>query len=243
MLLFFCTHLGQDIASKRKDIQKKPTITRLAEGTVFALLGLLIAFTFSGAYDRFEARKTYIIDDANSIERANLRIDLLAPQYQANLRHLLHEYVVAKIDLYRIYSSLNSAETQRQRLEDSKNILWQQAVLATKATNTTATTVLFITAINDVIDMSNKRLAFAQIHPPIPIFLLLLGLAMLSCFLIGHSLSERNIRHPIFVYSYMLVISVTLYIILDLELPRVGIIRLDNFDHLLVQVQKKIGDN
>src|SRR4051812_42855896 len=65
---------------------------RAGVGTVdaatFALLGLLIAFTFSGAATRFDARRQLIIEEANNIGTAYLRIDLLPPEAQPALREL-----------------------------------------------------------------------------------------------------------------------------------------------------------
>jgi hypothetical protein len=37
------------------------------DGAVFALLGLLIAFAFSGAASRFDARRQLIVQEANMI--------------------------------------------------------------------------------------------------------------------------------------------------------------------------------
>ena len=45
------------------------------EGAVFALLGLLIAFTFSGAASRFDDRRHLVAEEANAIGTAWLRID------------------------------------------------------------------------------------------------------------------------------------------------------------------------
>src|SRR5215470_9658109 len=47
------------------------------EAAVFALLGLMIAFTFSGALSRFDVRRSQIVDEANAIGTAWLRIALL----------------------------------------------------------------------------------------------------------------------------------------------------------------------
>jgi hypothetical protein len=233
--------LGHFIGKKQQVTSSKSSgITRIAEGTVFALLGLLIAFTFSGAYDRFEQRKYYIIDDANSIKRLYSRIDLLKPQYQESLRQLIRQYLEDKIVLYHSYSSINPAHKENQRLQISEKKLWHAGVTAVQGTNNTATTLLFIDAINNMFELTNKRLAIAKIHPPIPIFTLLIFLAMLSCFLIGYSLSEKKISHPIFVYSYILVISFTIYLIIELELPRIGVIRLDRFDYLLVETKNNL---
>ena len=51
------------------------------EGVIFGLLSLLIAFTFSGAASRFERRRDLIVQEANAIGTAYLRIDLL-PAYR-----------------------------------------------------------------------------------------------------------------------------------------------------------------
>ena len=47
------------------------------EAAVFGLMGLLIAFTFYGAETRFETRRSLIVDEANAIATAYLRLDLL----------------------------------------------------------------------------------------------------------------------------------------------------------------------
>ena len=49
------------------------------DGAVFALPGLLLAFTFSGAAARFDTRRHLIVEEANAIGTAYLRLDLLPP--------------------------------------------------------------------------------------------------------------------------------------------------------------------
>ena len=63
-----------------------------AEGAVFALLGLLLAFTFSGAASRFEDRRWFINSEANAIGTAYLRLDLLPAEAQPPLRDLFRRY-------------------------------------------------------------------------------------------------------------------------------------------------------
>jgi hypothetical protein len=57
-----------------------------AEGAVFGILGLFLAFTFSGAGERFDERRHQIVDEANAIEKAWLRVDVLPQAYRAPLR-------------------------------------------------------------------------------------------------------------------------------------------------------------
>ena len=63
------------------------------EGAVFALFGLLIAFTFSGAAARFDTRRQLIIEETNAIGTAYLRLDLLPVDAQPGLREKFRRYV------------------------------------------------------------------------------------------------------------------------------------------------------
>ncbi len=56
------------------------------EGAVFGLLGLLIAFTFSGAGTRFDTRRQLVVEETNAIGTAYLRLDLLPAALQPALR-------------------------------------------------------------------------------------------------------------------------------------------------------------
>jgi hypothetical protein len=69
-------------------------------GAVFALLGLMLAFTFSGAMSRFEARRALMLEETNAVGTAYLRIDLLPAERQPALRDLFRQYVQARLDTY-----------------------------------------------------------------------------------------------------------------------------------------------
>src|SRR3954451_15652480 len=58
------------------------------ENAIFALLGLLLGFAFAGATTRFEARRNQIVTEANAISTAYLRLDLVSPSDQPELRRL-----------------------------------------------------------------------------------------------------------------------------------------------------------
>lgn len=240
ILLWICTILGNLFGRKHqaKGIQNKG-ITKIAEGTVFALLGLLIAFCFSGAYDRFEHRKLYIIDDINAIETASIQIDLMNPSYQDNLKLLLYKYVEAKINLYRKLNFFNDALGEVDQFNQAKDNLWRNAIAATKVSSNSAN-LLFLSALDKMFDLAGTRLNILKVHPPVVVFTLLIWLAMLSCFLIGYSLAGEKYYSKVFLFSYVAVISFTLYIIIDLEMPRVGLIRVVAFDKLLLEEENSL---
>src|SRR3954468_18358800 len=72
-----------------------------AEGAVFGLMGLLIAFTFSGAATRFDTRRAQLVEEANCIGTAWLRLDLLPADTQLPLREKFREYTNARIGAFR----------------------------------------------------------------------------------------------------------------------------------------------
>ena len=86
--------IGRQFGEKQiaEHVQSQLEVVIVAEGAVFTLLALLVAFAFSGAYECFENRKLHIIEEANVINIAYKRISLLAPQTQHALRQSFRGY-------------------------------------------------------------------------------------------------------------------------------------------------------
>src|SRR4029453_6960046 len=85
--ILVCLMLGRRLGRRaivRYGAAGVPNVSSL-EAAVFALLGLLIAFTFSGALSRFDVRRNQAVDEANAIGTAYLRIDLLPGSTQPPL--------------------------------------------------------------------------------------------------------------------------------------------------------------
>ena len=73
--------VGRRVGQRRReaDTEGARAGVGVIDGAVFALLGLLLAFTFSGAAARFDTRRHLIVEEANAIGTAYLRLDLLPP--------------------------------------------------------------------------------------------------------------------------------------------------------------------
>src|SRR6188768_4289970 len=86
--------LGKRIARMRaKEGAEAQASSGAIGGATFALLGLLIAFTFSGAASRFDARRDLVVQETNAIGTAYLRLDVLAPEARAQLQEKFRRYV------------------------------------------------------------------------------------------------------------------------------------------------------
>src|SRR6187551_3156923 len=79
------------------------------EGSVYGLMGLLIAFTFTGAAGRFQDRRGLVTQHVNAAGTAWLRTDLLEGPVKAEVRGLLRDYVDA---LLRLGTSAGDAQVR-----------------------------------------------------------------------------------------------------------------------------------
>ena len=244
LLLYLSVKLGYLFGMQRRKDDKTTGnvygVVKVAEGTVFALLGLLIAFTFSGAYDRFENRKLKIIEEINAIEEAYNSVDLLKPSFQPPMRNLIKQYADHRIETYKRIAEFTGFEQELHRVDDILNKVWLKAVATIKANNDETTSLLFIPYINNMLNIGKTRVLITRIHPPIPIFGLLIGLAALSAFLVGHGMAKDKKFNVLYTLCFVIITAFTLYVIIDLEFPRVGMIRVDQFDHLLSEMRNDL---
>src|ERR1700727_2386478 len=88
--------LGHGLRLRRQTAPQSSAV----EGAVFALFGLLLAFTFSGAVARYDAHRELVTEEHNHIETGYLRLDLLPPQDQPPVRQLFRDYVDSRLHLY-----------------------------------------------------------------------------------------------------------------------------------------------
>jgi hypothetical protein len=111
MLLFL--EIGRRIAVRRmrEDSGAAGEGVGAVDGAVFALLGLLIAFTFSGASSRFDTRRQLIVEETNDIGTAYLRLDLLPADLQPALRESFRRYLDARIEVYRKLLDIAAAKS------------------------------------------------------------------------------------------------------------------------------------
>src|SRR5512132_3431561 len=84
-LLNFGRHLGLRYLQQQKGAGSMAGLTTV-EGAVFALIGLLLAFTISGALQRFDDRRQLVIQEANAVSTAYDRLGLLKVKLRATFR-------------------------------------------------------------------------------------------------------------------------------------------------------------
>lgn len=237
--ILLMTEVGRRVGARRLARHGECAATGVSsiDGAVFALLGLLLAFTFSGAAARFDARRQLIVEESNDIGTAYLRLDLLPPAAQPELRELFRRYVDSRLSVYRKLPDLTAAKAELAYGADLQNQIWTRAVAGSRTADTPAPTMLLLPAINNMIDITTTRTIAGRTHPPAVVFVMLLILVLASSFLAGHAMAAGKHRGLLHMLCFAIVLSAAVYVILDYEFPRLGLIRIDAFDQLLVDVR------
>ena len=124
------------------------------EGAVFALFGLMVAFTFSGAASRFNEKRMLVAEEVNCIETAYLRLHLLSHQAQPALQELFRHYVDSRLETYRRLPNMAAAEMEMAKSKKIQEEVWTEAVAATRLPDSHPSSgLLLLPALNNMIDI------------------------------------------------------------------------------------------
>lgn len=217
------------------------------EGAVFALIGLLLAFTISGALQRFDERRQLVIQEANAANTAYDRLALFEGDVGRNLQTNLKDYVEARIDLYRMphdfslgrRSELFSPE-QQDKIVDLKNKVWDAMVAACPQASFRPACAQAVPALTSLFEVARLRLGASEKHPPQIVYVMLFGLGLGGSLLAGFGMAAATARSWIHMLIFAATLTVTLYVVTDMEYPRLGLIHIENFDHFLVDARRQM---
>ncbi|MDB6023675.1 MAG: hypothetical protein JWQ04_3532 [Pedosphaera sp.] len=189
---------------------------------MFGLLAFMLGFTFSLAASRFDARRVLVIEEANAIGTTYLRAGLLSEPYRTEIRKLLREYVKARV------TSVQSGEIPQgmARADEMQERLWAEAVAAGGKNPGSILTGLFISSLNEVIDLHAKRIAFGlRNHIPTSIWAALCFLAVCTMGTMGYHTGLAGARSLLVIIPLVLTFSSVLFLIADLDHPQKGLLR------------------
>jgi hypothetical protein len=237
MLVFL--EIGFQLGRKRRASRVGETNDEIG-GVVAAalgLLGLVLAFTFGAAQERLTVRRAQIVDEANAIGTAYLRLDLLATEDQARLRPLFREYLETRIATFERIGHRAAYNVLLDRGARLQEEIWKRSVVAARASPNPAASFLLLNALNAMIDITATRDLATTTHAPFPILLLLVGLSFAGALLAGDTLALKGRRYPLHMVLFALAIAATVYVVIDLEYPRVGFITLGHMDRAMIQLR------
>jgi hypothetical protein len=211
------------------------------EAVIFSLVGLLLAFSFSGAASRFEARRQLIVKEANAIATAYQRLDLVPTADQSELRHLFREYLDARLQGFQRILDRPVASEEFARAARIERQIWSRALSASRSDPTQNSSRLLLPSLDQMSDVANERAVALETYMPELIFGLLVGVVLMSGFLAGHAMARRPRRSWLHMVLFSAVISLTISVIFDFNYPRYGLIRIDAADNVLLRLRDSMS--
>jgi hypothetical protein len=228
-----CCEWGYRLGRRQKDHEG----TGAVEAAVLGLLGLMLAFSFGAAQSRLELRRAQIIEEANAIGTAYLRLDLLPASEQGALRELFRRYLDVRVRLFQVVSDRDAMEALLEEGERLQHEIWVRAGTVSRKEQWTPLAMLLLPAINEMIDITAARRVMLHTHNPLIITVLLFLLAGISAIVAGFATSKGKSRNLLHMVIYALTISVTVGTVIDLDNPRAGLIRLESADQALIDLR------
>jgi hypothetical protein len=194
-------------------------------GPILALVGLVLAFSFSMASDRMAQRRIAVVEEANAIGTFWLRTDLLPEPARAAMRARLRRYV----DVHFEHRSAGVDETRLRVLEREsaqlQNEMWS-SLMQELGRAPQAHALLLVPSLNQMIDNGASALAAKENRLPDALLVFLFALVGVAGFLAGYG--PRVERRNLFLWGALtLVLGGVLAMLLDIDRPRRGLIVTD----------------
>lgn len=200
-----------------------------------------LTFKSGNCLTRLEERRDLITQEANAIGTAYLRIDLLSKQVQPEMRELFRTYTGLRTTIYEDRENKPLMEIKQDKVADLQKRIWTLSLSAIRMPDASPqAAMLLIPALNEMIDITTTREMATQNHPPVQIYIMLYGLSFIGSLLVGYSMSVNQERSWLHTLSFSAVMSLAIYVIVDLEYPRLGLIRVDTSDQVLFDLQKNM---
>ena len=240
-LLFVGMIILAELSARRARAEAGPEASTgggVVESSLFALLGLLLAFSFTGASSRLDHRRDLVVSEANALGTAALRLDLLPDPTLA--RQAMSGYIQTRLDYGAALSSQGDLAKAWKTTQLAQEELWKTVLISADSTKVDQVEVLVLPPINEAFDLASERHVMTQVHLPWPVDALLAILSLLCAWIGGRALHSKAWPAVLIRCSLALVVSLTLLLVKDLDHPRLGFIRVDSSDQLLREVKDSL---
>jgi hypothetical protein len=222
LVLWLSGRIGASFRTKKQELDGAAGADpSLILGATLTLLGLIIGFTFSMAISRYEQRKNYEEAEANAIGTEYVRADLLPAADAQRVRALLANYTDQRLLFYEVSGGQLprvNADTAQLQTE-----LWS-AVVGPAASQPTPVTALVVSGMNDVLNSQGYTQAAWWNRIPVSAWILMVAIAVCCNLLIGYSVRRTGAESVVFT-ALTLVVSISFFLIADIDSPRGGLIR------------------
>lgn len=228
-LMLAANELGFRAGRRDHEHETEPSrsVSNALKGSVFGLVALLLAFSFSATTSRHDVRQRIVLDQANAVGTCYLRAGLLDDPERSQIRTDLQQYVRVRLEHFRAARDPAENAQTRVAIDGLLSDLWKAVEAAHRRQPEAVRNSLIVPAANEVIDLSSDRVWAGRNHLPMPVLALLFISVVVSSALLGHSSGLAGRRHFWLWVAMNVVFALVLFVILDFDRPHRGLIQLD----------------
>jgi hypothetical protein len=230
VVLFAAVEIGFRFGLRQHQAKRsaeKATRGDVTLGSMLALLGLMLAFTYAFTLSRADARKQSVVEEANAIGTAFLKADLLPEPGRSEVRERLLDYARTRVVIREQVKNQSAREKFIARTMAAQSQLWPATKRALQDSPLGPYESSMVQAVNDVLDSHTRRLTAALDHMPEVVTVLLLLIAALSIAVAANNAGLSGRMNRWRMGSFTLILAGLMLIILDFDRPQVGFIMLD----------------
>jgi hypothetical protein len=198
--------------------------------SMLALLGLILAFTYSFCMSRADLRKQAIIAEVNAISTAFVRADRLAEPGRTEVRRVLYEYAVSRHVAPGSIRTMDQVQQFVDRSLEVQSRLWPtvKSALGQEGEITDPEKALLVAAINQVVDSHTSRMAVIFDRLPVAVLALLIAIAGTALGLAAHNSSLAGHTSRWRMTAFAVILASLMYVILDYDTMMRGLIQVDH---------------
>jgi hypothetical protein len=208
-------------------------------GALFALFGLILAFTFGMSGSRYEGVRNIMIEEANDIGTVILRTDLYPDSIRKILKEELKNYVEDRISYYDHASDLERFQKAKEDADKSGGIIWATVVqFSKKQANLMIPSMQMIPALNSMLDIATTRDVLLKSRVPDAIVMTLFVLTLTISFIGGFTTPRLGSKDWVVIVGFAMLTSLIIYLTLDLGRPMRGFIKVEQGQQALLDLRK-----
>ncbi|WP_207061227.1 hypothetical protein [Motiliproteus sp. SC1-56] len=208
--------------------------TEMIVGAMLALMGFMLAISMGMASDRFDTRRSIVLEEAKSVGTAYLRAGFLPKAEAVKTRGLLTEYLTLRIST----DDPGNVKYQKERSVEIQSELWSLAEASAREKPESYALGLYIDSLNTLIDLHEERVNAAfYARVPATILILLLTGSALTLAMVGYNGGLKGRRGSLTSIVMIVLLSSVITLVFDIDRPSGGFMEVSQRPLLNLQRQ------
>jgi hypothetical protein len=209
-----------------RPIREQEAHVRTMTGAAIGLLTFMLVFTFWIASSHFNQAREVVLDEAGVIGTTYMRADLLPEPYRMEIRNLLREYVDVRLADFKS----GNIDQASSREEEVRRRIWSRTMAAREETGNPMFDEFLRRSLSKFIALHTRWVGVQkEFNISIVVWAALYVIIALTMISIGFHAGMTNMSRAPVIPVFVLLLSVLMFLIADLDTPHVGALRVNHW--------------